>query len=323
MLTMTFKKFSTSILTVVLGLAPVAMLNAQSGDLPPDARPGQCFAKCLIPDEYETVTDQILLKEETSKLSVQPATYTTVEETVMVKEGYNVLKVVPPTYTSVTEEIMVKEPSTKLVVQPAVYETISEQVLVSPATTKWVRGKATPDCVSSNPDDCRVWCLKEIPAQYKTVNRKVVQTPPVISEVEIPAQFKTIKRTVIQTPAQVVESSVDPQYKTVKKQVVQNPATTSETVIPAEYKTITSKRLVRTGGFTEWREVLCESNSNSSYIRSIQQELKNRGYDPGPIDGVIGSQTRTAIRSFQTDNGLAVGVEGRSIPYETLKALGL
>lgn len=320
---MSLKKLSLPFLAMVLALAPVAFLSAQSGELPPDARPGQCFAKCLIPDEYETVTDQILLKEESSKLSITPATYSTIEETVMVKDGYNVLKVVPPTYTTVTEEVMVKEASSKLVVTPAVYETISEQVLVSPATTKWVRGKATPDCVSSNPDDCRVWCLKEIPAEYRTVNRKVVQTPPVISEVAIPAQYKTIKRTVVQTPAQVVESSVDPQYKTVTKQVVNNPASTSETIIPAEFKTITSKRLVRTGGFTEWREVLCESNQNSSYIRSIQQALKDRGYDPGPIDGVIGSQTRTAIRSFQTDNGLAVGVQGRSIPYETLKALGL
>lgn len=320
---MNLKKVFSLVAIMALCLAPMALLQAQSGDLPPDARPGQCYAKCMIPDEYETVTEQILLKEESFKLSVVPASYTTVSEEIMVKEPYNVIKVLPPTYTTVTEEIMIKQASTKLNVVPAVYETVSEQVLVSPATTKWVKGKATPDCVSSNPDDCRVWCLKEIPAQYKTVKRQMVQSPATVSEVEIPAQYTTIKRTVVQTPATVQEETVPAKYKTVKKQVVDQSASTSQVTIPAEYKTITSKRLIRTGGFTEWREVLCESNQNSSYVRRIQQALKDAGFNPGPIDGVIGSQTRSAIREFQQSKGLAVGVEGRSIPYETLKALGL
>jgi len=37
-----------------------------------------------------------------------------------------------------------------------------------------------------------------------------------------------------------------------------------------------------------------------------QIALKELGYNPGPIDGVLGPATRDAIRQFQRDHGLAV-----------------
>ena len=39
-------------------------------------------------------------------------------------------------------------------------------------------------------------------------------------------------------------------------------------------------------------------------VRLAQEALKNQGHDPGPIDGVMGSQTRQALRAFQSKNGL-------------------
>jgi hypothetical protein len=39
-------------------------------------------------------------------------------------------------------------------------------------------------------------------------------------------------------------------------------------------------------------------------IRQAQEALKNQGHDPGPIDGVMGPQTREALKAFQTSNGL-------------------
>jgi peptidoglycan hydrolase-like protein with peptidoglycan-binding domain len=39
-------------------------------------------------------------------------------------------------------------------------------------------------------------------------------------------------------------------------------------------------------------------------VRQAQQALKNQGHDPGPIDGVMGPQTRQALREFQSSNGL-------------------
>ncbi len=46
-------------------------------------------------------------------------------------------------------------------------------------------------------------------------------------------------------------------------------------------------------------------------IRDIQNALANTGFDPGPVDGVMGPKTRKAIRAFQAVNGLEVdGVVG-------------
>ncbi|PWV99083.1 putative peptidoglycan binding protein [Hoeflea marina] len=39
-------------------------------------------------------------------------------------------------------------------------------------------------------------------------------------------------------------------------------------------------------------------------VRSVQVALSLLGYDPGPIDGVIGSRTLSALAEFQSDNGL-------------------
>jgi hypothetical protein len=60
--------------------------------------------------------------------------------------------------------------------------------------------------------------------------------------------------------------------------------------------------------------------SSGSSVADVQRELAREGYDPGPIDGVMGGQTRSAIIAFQQDNGLAV--TGR-IDSELLSELGL
>lgn len=41
-------------------------------------------------------------------------------------------------------------------------------------------------------------------------------------------------------------------------------------------------------------------------VLSVQEELKRRGYNPGVIDGEMGSRTERAIRRFQEDAGLEV-----------------
>jgi peptidoglycan hydrolase-like protein with peptidoglycan-binding domain len=40
-------------------------------------------------------------------------------------------------------------------------------------------------------------------------------------------------------------------------------------------------------------------------VRTIQALLVQRGYDPGPADGMEGPQTRDAVRAFQVSIGAA------------------
>ena len=46
------------------------------------------------------------------------------------------------------------------------------------------------------------------------------------------------------------------------------------------------------------------STEESARVREIQRALKSAGFDPGSIDGHLGQRTRTAIRDFQTQQGL-------------------
>src|SRR6266403_286301 len=52
----------------------------------------------------------------------------------------------------------------------------------------------------------------------------------------------------------------------------------------------------------------------------VQQALADQGYYQGPIDGILGSMTRSAIERFQADHGLA---ETAAIDQPTLETLGL
>ena len=42
-----------------------------------------------------------------------------------------------------------------------------------------------------------------------------------------------------------------------------------------------------------------------SDIRAIQSRLKRNGFDPGPIDGVAGNRTLSALNAYRRSVGLA------------------
>ena len=49
-----------------------------------------------------------------------------------------------------------------------------------------------------------------------------------------------------------------------------------------------------------------QSARDRQLVAGTQSGLKRMGYDPGPIDGILGPRTRAAIRAYQKDHGLAV-----------------
>jgi len=53
-------------------------------------------------------------------------------------------------------------------------------------------------------------------------------------------------------------------------------------------------------------------------VRQVQQALKDKGHDPGQIDGVMGPQTKQALQSFQQAQGISGAGE---LDQQTLTAL--
>jgi len=54
-----------------------------------------------------------------------------------------------------------------------------------------------------------------------------------------------------------------------------------------------------------WEELYTNPIGTDDWQRKpIQSMLETIGYDPGPIDGIVGRRTKAALRSFQANNGL-------------------
>ena len=222
------------------------------------------------------------------------------EKTVVTKESSKELIEIPAVYDTVTEQVLVKEASTEIITTPPVYETVTERVLVSPSYGKWVRKLRDPNCLANQGKDCYVMCYEEVPAEYKNMTKKVLKEPARTEERAIPAEYKTIKKTVLVSPASV-----------------------QEVAIPAEYKTYNYDQIADRGGYTSWVEVTCDSNnqspmSSNSMIRQLQQKLSDKGYSPGPIDGVMGTRTRGALTQFQKYMGMPISMVATN---DLLKAL--
>lgn len=60
--------------------------------------------------------------------------------------------------------------------------------------------------------------------------------------------------------------------------------------------------------------------TNPALVRSVQQALKQKGYDTGSIDGHVGPSTEKALRDFQQAQGLP---QSGSLDAQTLSALGV
>ena len=58
--------------------------------------------------------------------------------------------------------------------------------------------------------------------------------------------------------------------------------------------------------FMEGTYALSKYGSVSEEVKTIQTKLKRWGYYNGSVDGIYGSQTLSAVKWFQSKNGLTV-----------------
>ncbi len=314
---------SILVLFMIVGFYVLPTVSQQAGDTitdkslyPPNAKPGQCYARVKVPEKYETYEEEILKKQGSERIEVVPPKFEIVEEKVLVKEASFELEIVPATYETVEENVLVKPAYVVLEDLPAEYETVEEQVLVKPAQTVWKKGRGPIEKIEGSTGE--ILCLVEEPAEYKTVSKKVLKTPAQVLKKEIPAEYKIVEKVVMKTPPTTSKVEIPAEYKTVevKKQVA--PAQEKRIAIPEE-KQIVKKTKKISDGKLEWKPILCETNMTSSVIKEIQLALKNDGYYSGPVDGVVGPGTISGLRSYQDANGLATG----GITLESLKILGV
>ena len=135
---------------------------------------------------------------------------------------------------------------------------------------------------------------------------------------ELPAEFIAVERQVVEEPATTAASSLPAVYETLAVQELVSPASERRILIPARTRTVTS-RVETSPGQLEWRQVLCQIDLRPDMVVSIQRALRDQGYNPGPIDGIVGRATLAAMEQFQSENSLGRG----GITYESLEELNI
>jgi outer membrane protein OmpA-like peptidoglycan-associated protein len=121
------------------------------------------------------------------------------------------------------------------------------------------------------------------------------------------------------TPASTRTIEIPASYADRSYQKLVSAASTRSIEVPAEYKTITKQVLVKKGGFTEFRDVLCESNITPELIGKLYTALKEKGYAVGNSSTTLNATLKSALVKYQKDNGLPVG----AVDFDSLKSLGI
>ncbi len=232
-----------------VGFGPGQVTNE---DYPPNAAPGQCFTKVLVPEITEAVTEHVLISPEKTELKVIPGQCRIEDKSVLVKEESVELIAIPAAYRTVSETVVVKPGYTRTETIPATYETISEQVKVKDGFTAWRPGATVAGYApgaansygaapTSRPDGTYGHGVIEHNPQYGGLTTKVLPTGEVLCLVEVPPEYKTITKQVLKTPARSVDIPVPPETRVITRQVVDVPAHTEKRIIPAVFENVKIK----------------------------------------------------------------------------------
>lgn len=284
--------------------------------IPFNAKAGECYAKVLVPEQYEIKELKQLVKEAETKIEVIPETYKVIDKKVVIREESSKLVTVPATYKTIKETIMVEPEKTTITTIPATYKNVSEKILIKPAYSAWKKGRGEIEKVDNSTGE--ILCLVEVPAVYKTITKEVIDTPSYTKEVKIPAVYKTIERKVVDTPASTKEVKIPAICKMVPTRVVDTKAKEVKTVSPAIYTMVPTKVKIADSYF-KWQSILCETNTTKELISKLQESLKMKNYNITKINGLYDKDTKAAIKAYQKDNKLNEG----ALTLETLKSLGL
>jgi hypothetical protein len=220
----------------------------------PDAKPGECYAKVLLPAEYKTEMEQVVKRE-----------------------AYEKIEIVPAKYQVVTEQVLTKQAGEKLIPVAPEFQKSEERVEIAPARRAWRLSKnakskeADKSLVSGAfalglPASAEVGqCYVEYfhPAEYKTETEIVVLREAHEGTEIVAPKYEMVEEQIVVKEASFKLVEVEPVYEKVTEKVLEAPAYTTWKTgrgpvqridhstgdimclveVPAKYKTITKQVL--------------------------------------------------------------------------------
>jgi len=230
-------------------------------DVPrPGPHPGRCFARVRVAPAYETYSERVMVRPARREQRTAPAVYAWAERRVLVEPVHMRRRVVPAAYRTVTESVVISPATTRVDHTAPVYETITEQVVSRPAHSEWRRSFVSPD--EPLPRGAReeptgeVICLVEVPAEYATIQRRVLREPGHDIETTFPAVIRQVTRQVIERPARVEDVPIPATYRTERYRRLVTPARMAWADIPPVYSSRQARRQTSAGRLA-WRAIDC------------------------------------------------------------------
>lgn len=238
-------------------IAFFAITTVQSQDLPANPEPGKCYVRCIEPDVFVNEEVTFMTRPAYKKIVTHPAEYKTETEKVLVKEKSTKFVAHPAEWGTETVSYIKKEDASTLKVIPATFKGEYETIEIKPEAAYWVLGDRMPDCESSDPNDCRVWCYKISPAEFETYPIQLIDIDANTKRTPVPEKESSYIKKVITKPAWTEEIVIPAEHATITKTVLVKDAWQEEVTVPAEYKTVTKEVLQKKGGLTTWKKVDC------------------------------------------------------------------
>jgi Putative peptidoglycan binding domain len=333
---------------------PAALSAQQMPDInsPANAKPGQCYARVLVPASY--VADQTLsvpIEDTYSMPKVAQAQLSApVNRDVIAADAYKMYEVTKPKFAYIDEKITITPQYHKIEVIPPASRQINKTYTIRKPTLVWRRGSDLSSVKRINNATGETYCLVEEYGESVNVPYTTYSAPKAeVRFVTVPEQSIVNRRQIVEKEASVrevyVPALMNSKYPNVKTQtLISDAQVIGEETKAARTTTIQTQKLQAQEYYT-WVQVPCDTqgavgvpvyfnNSNQGAIIppkfeskkttsqvtiiDVQKRLQSLGYYKGPLDGIYGSKTKSAMATFQTKAGLKV--DGKP-NVESLKAL--
>ncbi|MFK7947124.1 MAG: peptidoglycan-binding protein [Saprospiraceae bacterium] len=280
-----------------------------------------CYGNVLMPSTYDTIQEQVVVREAYAYLRYMPAVYDTIEEKILLSPGYTRYEVIEPVFR--IEKVRISLKDAEAIVNKSnmtIASKRTEKIETAPELKAWTKTKRKRNCKSTNPENCLTWEVVTIPATYIDIEKDIPSSIQKNSKdiIQNEGRFITIEKKILVEEGSVKEVNMLPEYKEVTRYVKRKNARFEEINVPAEYREVTKLRLVSEGGNIEPREVVCPKDY-PDYVPSLQNALQGLGYDIGTVDGVLGRKTKDALVQYQAANNLPIG----QLDFASLKRLGV
>jgi len=182
----------------------------------PNAKPGECYAKVIIPAQFDVKIETVLVKPVSEKVSVAPAVFDTAEKSIIEKEAFTKIKVIPAKFREEIEEVEVSKAGTSWVTGLDKKGIPASPALLAGAKTNGVdlAGAAVGAC------------YKEyyIPAKFEETTKEVLVKEE-SEEIKVaPAQFEETEEIVVVKQASKKKIYVPAQYETIEEKIEVEPA---------------------------------------------------------------------------------------------------